>query len=262
MVITQLSCVIGIVISYISSYNKLTIKRIIILFGVALANMVVSAIYYGDFIWDEEIHLNWSSIICSIIITFIAFVVVYIINNLLIKPFGRKKLNYKIVKFTEKANANLTLNIMAGDLTFFGKIDDMETNVQVRQLIEKKFRCINIIAKFPVNNEDKIRIGKLISLVSNSSIKIKFYDEKNFCDLRLRFRYISLGDGTTATINIYKFSAEKEYLTEELSSLSYKQEQRKRHQTFMDLWDIYWKALTIDEMSINECKEAYNYYNN
>ncbi len=262
MIINQLSCVVGIVVAYILSYNKMNRMRIIILFGVALANMIVSAIYYKELTWNDGIIINWTSIIYSVIITAIAFGVVCALNIILAKPFGRGKLNDKIVKFTERANPNLDLNIMAGDLTFFGNINDMESNPQVRQLIDKRFKRVNIILKPPANNEEKIRIGKLIHLLNESSILMKFYDGNNFCDLRLRFRCISFGDGTTATINIYKFVAEKEYLTEELSSLSSNQEQRKRHQTFMNLWNIYWNALKTNQDMIQECVDAYEYLHN
>lgn len=60
-------------------------------------------------------------------------------------------------------------------------------------------------------------------------------DTQDLRDLSLRFRSISSGDGSTATLNIFKLAAETAYLTEELSSTSPAQKQRKRHE-ILDLF--------------------------
>lgn len=252
MILNQLSCVVGIIVAYILSYNKINKRRIVILTAVAIVNMLIN-------IFLEE-ELDFAKTIICIAITVIG-VICIIFFNLSIKPFGRKKLNKKIEIFTKRANANLDLKMMTGDLTFFGDISEMDNNFQVEQLRKLKFKKIKIIAKRPANNQEKIRIGKLFYLLSQSSIEIKFYVTDSYPDLRLRFRIISLGDGSTAILNIFKFKTEKEYRIEELG-FSSDPVQKKRHNTLEKLWDMYWNSLAYDEEIIKECKGQYNSYEN
>lgn len=255
MLINQLSCVVSMVVAYILSYNRINKRRIIILAAVAVVNMIANAFFYGDINLTTR-TIDWIKILISLGIT-IAGIISIVITNLVFKSFGRKKLNKKIIAFTKKANPNLDLKMMTGDLTFFGEFDNMENNPQLMQLIKLNFKNIKIITKSPVNNKEKIKIGKLFHLLNESSLEIKFYDPDSYPDLRLRFRYISLGNGSTAILNVFKFVAEKEYSIEELG-FSSDSVQKKRHETFEKLWNMYWNALIINEKIINECKAKYN----
>lgn len=251
MIINQLSCIVSMIVAYILSYNKINRKRIFILAVVAIANMLINIFFINE---DND----WTKIItcCGITAAGILFIAIL---NLAFKPFGRKKLDKKIDSFTQKANPNLDLRMMTGDLTFFGEINNMDKNPQVEQLKKLEFKKIKIIAKIPTNTQEKIRIGKLFHLLNQSLIEIKFYAPDSYPDLRLRFRCISLGDGSTAILNVFKFIAEKEYNVEELS-FSSDPVQKKRCNTLENLWNMYWNALTFDEKMIKECKDEYKKY--
>lgn len=249
---------VGIVATYLLSYQKIDQTRAIILSLLSMISILINAIAYGDLIIGPPPTVaNWSGICWSFGISLLAFFLIFLFNYFVLKPFGRAKLDKKILAFTQKANPNSVLKIMAGDLTFFGDIKTMESNPQVQQLMILKFKQIMIVAKSPNNEEEKIRIGKLIDLLKESAVQIKFYDQTVLRDLHLRFRCITLGNNTTAIMNIFKFSPGKEYTTEELYVSASNQEQVKRHQTFEALWDVYWKALKTDAQKTQECMESY-----
>lgn len=258
MIINQLSCLVGIIGSYILSYNKMNKKRFFVLCAVAFVNMLLNAILLGDLTLDKSngLVINQFNMWVTFIITVIAFAVVFICNQTIEKPFGRKKLSSKIISFTNKANPNNDLNIMAGDLTFFGNYNDMDNNAQVRELISKKFRRINIICKLPQKRQDELRIGKLLHLLDGVQVCIKFYSE-DLEDLGLRYRQITTGDSINSTINIYKFVAETDYLVEIISTISSDRIQRKRQKTFEKLWKNYWSNLEENQQIIRECKQTY-----
>lgn len=260
MITNHISCMVGVVATYILSYHKIDKTRAVILFLLSLVSILINALAYGYLVIEiPPTVTKWHEIVWSLVITGVGFLIIFLFSRFALKPFGRSKLNKKIVAFTKKANPNLDLEIMAGDLTFFGMIDSMESNSQVRQLIDNRFRKIKIIAKSPVSTEDKLRIGKLFHMLNGQSLQIKFFTQ-NLCDLSLRFRNISSGDGSTATVNIFKLAAETAYFTEELSSTSSDQKQRKRHETFKNLWNTYWNTLPLDQNKIQECIDTYNHF--
>ncbi len=251
MIFNQLSCVISIIVAFILSYNKINKRRIVILTAVVVANMLINIFLENDF--------NLIQTIIILTITAVGVICIIILNSIF-TPIGRKKLNKKINAFTLNANTNLDLKMMTGDLSFLGEIDQMDNNSQIEQLRKLKFRKIKIITKIPEKNQGKIRIGKLFHILSQSSIEIKFYDPDRYPDLRLRFRSISLGDGSKAILNVYKFETNKEYSIEELYSFSSDPVQKKRFNTLEELWNLYWNSIAVNEAIIKECKEKYSDY--
>jgi len=233
----------------------MTKKRGAVLLLVALGNLAVSAWACGDFDWNSK-TVNWPPIGWSLLITALGFGIIFLFNRAQ-RPFARKKLNKNIIAFTQKANPNYDLKIMAGDLTFFGECKEMDSNLQLKQLRELKFKRIQIISQRPTTEPEKARVGKLMHVLHESKLDIKFYND-SFPDLRLRFRCITLGEGSTATINIFKFTAEKEYITEKLYPSSSDRQKTKRNQTFLNLWEVYWNALQPDAKMLEECTEVYN----
>ena len=247
MIINQLSCVISILVSYLLSNGKIDNKRRNILILLCILNIIVNLYFFFD---EQNFIID---LIFTVLITIFAFVVIFIYD--LTRTIDRKRLNTKVNEFTRKANQNFELRMMAGDLTFLDDINNTADSEQRSQL--QGFRKIEIIAKRPQRNLEKVRIGKIID-ENDGKIEIKFYASP-LEDIGLRFRCIKLGNGTFSTLNIYKMSTNHKYILEELNSSLSDQQLVKRNEILIKLFNTYWENLAYDISLINECKNEYKH---
>lgn len=126
----------------------------------------------------------------------IVFSVIWCLLSLIVfnrEEISRKKICKLIIDFTENADKDQPICIFGGDVNFFGdyippriklsktfsKNDDIATNEQFTQILNKGFREIKILAVKPYSDTDsdvatRIRIGYIINKLGEK-VQIKFY---------------------------------------------------------------------------------------
>jgi len=191
---------------------------------------------------------------------------------------SKEKRDNAIVGFTNRANPNNPLCIMAGDLSFF--VEDVSSNdsKQFAQLKEMEFKEIHIIAKKPLSfsEEEKIRLGCIyysLNLKYNG-LKIKYYNE-SYPDSKLRFRKIVTGSGGKLILHMIKDTdgpkrqlllklrhqnthLNSSHILDELKQGDSDPRARKLFYTVNKIWNLYWNQL--EEIDIGEYIQAYKIF--
>ncbi len=150
-------------------------------------------------VFDVIVGLCYQSL--GIIILAVILSVVWCLLSLLVfkrEEVSRRKIGKLIVDFTETADKDMPICIFGGDLNFFGNYipprkkneehyssnEDIETNEQFTQILNKGFREIKILGVKPyADTKDdvatRIRIGYIVSTLGEK-VHIKFF-ENHLC---------------------------------------------------------------------------------
>lgn len=175
---------------------------------------------------------------------------------------SQTQLEKKINDFTSCGMS--PLGMIVGDMDFFGYVCDSSpkkkkrkkngknnilTNAQIATLQENNIDNIQIVCKKPKTQEDRHRIGYLLSVFSEK-LEIKFFDEQKFPIPKMRGRIMYKQNMQVVVITRkIKKGSEYEYCEHKADSLP--------GGLFADLWNTVWPCSTNDQNILNRCKQEY-----
>lgn len=179
---------------------------------------------------------------------------------------SKKRIESKIIEFTDKIKSYEKIRLFAGDLSFLGNVKDgsIEKNnqyIQLKNLCDNNSCEVEIICHKPKNNDsvNKERIGFILSNIQN--VSIEFYSERKCyhqdnknCrnpDLNLRGRIISDRNGLE-----HIFLTDNSENRNKLKSIILNSS-TKEGKLYIKLWNLWWEKCDEDYESLNNYKDYY-----
>lgn len=215
------------------------------IFSVLVLLFAAGVMYFFRKQLDElGIILGSTSILASIAL--IIFTYIFQFGK---EIFKSSELDSIVNKFTSDADTNL-IKMFGGDLNFIGNTPrEMDENSQYNYLKARHFRNLQILCEIPVNNEQKIRYGKILNDFLASDVELKFYDPDDI-DLKVRGRIIQI-QGRDKLL-IYHRLRSKVYKTIQTDTAT------AEGKLYLNIWNLIWRlAKTPTEAEIQECKTLF-----
>ncbi len=219
------------------------IKLILFFFGLMV---VIFSIYY--YCTDNIDNLLTKLLIPLSFILGVTIIIISIKLPLIRRYMTPKRLNKIINKHTLLADRN-EIKLLGGDLSFFGAAPkNIEENEQYKALKDKNFNKIYVLCETPVQEETKIRYGKIISDFGDI-VELKFYNPDE-ADLRIRGRlFVEKG---VQKLLIFKKHSTKKYKAIATDTAN------EKGALYTNIWKLIWSlAILPSQVDIDKYKMFY-----